>query len=189
MGFRLHIQADYGSEILSNIHPDGKGSGGKAVFAFLGGLQLLHDWNDGEEHEFPDLQSVVDWYRALEKSAGMTFFPTCQPVIDCMWGDGGDPTEYKEDEFEFYRKRSPAMANLPEEDFREIVRASGERWRPIVEVAKGVDMLLDIFNRAKVEPLDGFYEAADTIPDFEALAANLDFLIGRGSQVVRLNFN
>lgn len=188
MGFSLEIQADYGSVKLGNNHPEGKPSGGKAVFAFLGGLDLLTTWEDDDSLEHPSLRPVVAWYRALEKSAGVALFPTCQPLLDCMWGDGGDSTEYGDDDFELFRENSGGF-EITEEGFHELVRAGRERWRPIPQVAKAVALLLEIFGRVKIEPMDGWYVPEDTIPDFEALAANLDFLITRGHEVVRLNFN
>jgi hypothetical protein len=107
-----------------------------------------------------------------------------------MWGDGGDPTEYREDEYEFFRKRAPAVGDdFTEEMFVTMVRQSGEQWKPIGEVMRGVQLLLTVFEESTSEPLEGFYEPKDTIADFEALVANLELLAKRGNEVVRLNFN
>jgi hypothetical protein len=107
-----------------------------------------------------------------------------------MWGDGGDPTEYREDEFEFFRKRRPAGGDdLSEDMFQTMVRQSAEWWKPIDEVMRGVRLLIEVFESTEIEALEGFFEPDDTIPDLEALMANLDFLAKRENKVVRLNFN
>lgn len=188
MGFRLQIQAEHGSEMLMNLHPEDKPSGGKAVLAFLIGL---HNHCDGLEidEEDPIMQAIAEWYRKLEQLAGGSFCPTCRALLDCMWADGGDPTEYREDEYEFYRKRCPGVGDdFTEEDFQRRVRDSGERWKPISEVIAGVQLFLGVFERSDLETLDGFYEPEYTKSDFEALLANLELLAKRGNTVVRLNF-
>lgn len=189
MGFSLQIQAEYGGEILMNLHPEGKPSGGKAVFAFLSGL-YNHCEGMWDEEDDPLMRTIYEWYRGLEQSAGASFCPTCRALLDCMWGDGGDPTEYREDEYEYYRKRCPNIGDsFTKEMFQEMLRQSRERWKPIGEVIRGVQWLVDLFERSKLEPLEGFYEPGDTKPDFEALLANLRLLAKRGNTVVRLNFN
>jgi hypothetical protein len=190
MGFKVQIQADYGSEMLLNVYPRSKSAGGKAVLAFLGGLQTYCDWAEDDAQKYPELKAVVEWYRLLEQSAEVSFCPICQALLDCMWGDGGDPTEYREDEYEFFRKRSPAVGDdFTEEKFKSWVRQSKERWKPIDDVMRGVQLLLEMFKNSTAQALEGFYEPEDTIPDFEALSANLDWLSMRGREVVRLNFN
>lgn len=188
MGFSLLIQTGYGGEALINRHPEGKPAGGGAVFEFLGGLQTLCDWTDNNSG-YPDLKSVVEWYRKLERSAGVSFFPACQTLLDCIWGDGGDLTEYREDEYEFFKKRNTGVGDeFTEEMFQRMVRHSRESWKPIGDVIGGVRLLLNVFEHSKIEPLEGFYDPEYTKPDFEALLANLELLAERGNKAVRLNF-
>jgi hypothetical protein len=188
MGFRLQIQADYGGEMLVNVHPERKGSGGKAVLAFLIGL---HNHCAGEKfiEDGPIMQEVSEWYRRLEQAYGSPFYSGCRSLLDCMWSDGGDQTEYHEDEYEFFRKRSPGLGDgFTMSDFQKWVAESRERWKPISEVISGVRIILKVFTRSEVEPLDGFYEPQYTELDFEALLSNLELLAERGNTVVRLRF-
>ena len=158
MAFWLQIQADYGSESLQNVHPDREAAGGKAVCAFLDGLQVHCSWTEEDPRKHPELTAVEAWYRVLEQYTGTSLSSTCGALLDCMWGEGDDPLE------------------------------SSENWKAIDEVTRGVRILLDAFRNSKVQPLEGFYEPENTIPDFEALLANLELLARRGNKVVRLNF-
>jgi hypothetical protein len=177
MGFTVSIESDNGAEILSN-YP----SGGKAVFAFLSGLQAYSLLDDKDK--------VAIWYKALEKQSGEKFSVKCRELLDCMWGDGGDTTVYGEDEWEVYKLRYPNIESMMnEESFKEMITQYWKAFQPTEKVRDGVQFLLQLFKDKEPEPLEGFYEKEDTIPDFEALVANLDLLIQRKSKDVRLNFS
>ena len=171
MGFTVNIESNYGGEILSN-YP----TGGKAVFALLSGLQTYCMMNE----------DIEDWYAQLEEKSGELFCEKCRELLDCMWGDGGDSSIYYEDEYEFYKKRGGI---LTEEEFQDMVIYSRKAFQPTQKVRDAALFLLQLFKDKQPEPLEGFYQDEDTIPDFEALVANLDLLIQRGSQNVRLNFS
>src|SRR4030042_3915918 len=104
MGLRLEIQADHGIELLSNVHPEGKPSGGKAVLALLIGLC---NYCDDIKYSNDDkmMVNIFFWYKKLDQLTGGIIKEECRPLLDCMWGDGGDPTEYQEDEYELYKSR------------------------------------------------------------------------------------
>ena len=70
-----------------------------------------------------------------------------------------------------------------------MVEDAPKYWKPIGEVVRGVEMLLDLFKSKRIKSLSGFYEPENTIPDFEALYANLELLAKRGNKVVRLLVN
>jgi len=184
MGFKVQIEADYRSEILQNIHPHGKPSGGKAILAFLTGLSGYTT-----PFEEPNLMYVDKWYQNAEVITKQSFFPICHPILDCMWGDGGDATEYEIYDYHFYLQRHQLTAtNFSEADFQEWIRLDRKRWESISDVIKGVQLLLKMFSNHQVEALEGFYAPTDTIPDFEALEHNLKLLDSRGNTTVRLNF-
>ncbi len=187
MSFQLKIQADYGKEMLINVHPLGKPSSGKAVMAFLMGLVNYNEEINSNNDDEPT-KSILYWYQNLEQLAGESFKIIYKPLIDCMWGDGGDPIEYKEDEFEYYQKRNPGT-NIDKVAFQKYIKESGERWKPIDQVIKGVRILTELFSRNDIEQLEGFYEPKNTFIDFEALSFNLELLERRGNKFVRLNFN
>lgn len=188
MGFRVQIEADYLAEVLSNIHPDGKPSGGKAVLAFLAGLEGYALSIRNPDDRCASLEDVDNWYRYVELQTGLSFFPTCQSLLDCMWGDGGDPMVYREDEYAFYVHRCDGHPSMTEAQFVSMVRDYDKHWQSIADVIAGVQLLLKMFEDDRIESLEGFYVAEDTIPDFEALEANLLFLARRKNESVRLNF-
>jgi hypothetical protein len=128
------------------------------------------------------------WYEKLEQAAEVELCRLAQPLLGCMWGDGGDHTEYREDDYEFYLYRVGANTPMSEDEFITMLQLSIEHWKPLHEVRDAVKALLDIFQRISPDQLDGFYTPEYTIPDFEALHANLTLLAQRGNQVVRLNF-
>jgi hypothetical protein len=105
-----------------------------------------------------------------------------------MWGDGGDPIEYKENELDYYQKRNPGT-NMDKLSFQKYIKESGERWKPIDQVINGARFLTELFSRNDIEHLEGFYEPENTIIDFEALLFNLEILERRGNKFVRLNFS
>jgi hypothetical protein len=187
MVFWLQIQADHGSEMLQNIYPDGKRTGGNAVLAFLVGLETYSTWNETKQDSYPELKAVVTWCRKLEILASASIFPICRALLDCDWSDCGDPTRWREDEYEFYKHRMGDNLTT-EEQFLAMVRDYDKHWQPIDKVMQGVRLLLDMFNRVNIEPLEGFYVPEDTIPDFEAFYYNLELLKKRGCQDIRLNF-
>lgn len=181
MGFQVRIEADYGSEILSN-YP----SGGKAVEAFLMGLSGYDlTLTTGNRNSDPTLDKLDDWYRELERSTGVSLFPACRALVDCQWGDGGDHYDYRPDEYDLFLKRNPEFS---EEQFQGYIDAHNKTWQPIGEVIKGVRLLVEVFTHNEIAPLEGFYVPEDSIPDFQALLANLELLANRKAQVVRLNF-
>jgi hypothetical protein len=184
MGFTVQIQADYGSEILSN-YP----MGGKAVFAFLMGLQTYCTWDDDGplSQNIPGQRQIHAWYAGLDAVMGGNLCATCQAFLDSMWGDGGDSTEYREDEYDFYVKRGGST--ITEAQFLDMVRRYEEHWQPIDDVLGGVRALLHAFANPQVGTLESFYVPEDSLPDFEALATNLAWLADRGNDVVRLNFS
>jgi hypothetical protein len=177
MGFTVKIESDGGSEILQN-YP----TGGKAVFAFLSGLQAYNLLDDNDK--------VARWYEALEKQSGEKFSVKFRELLDCMWGDGGDSTVYREDEWEIYKLRNPNIESMmTEETFKKMVVQYWQAFQSTEKVRDEVQFLLELFKNAQPEALEGFYVSEDSIPDFEALLTNLDLLISRGSQDVRLNFS
>ncbi|HEX2620741.1 MAG TPA: hypothetical protein VHL11_11345 [Phototrophicaceae bacterium] len=189
MGFGLTVEADWCREVLSNVHPDGKGTGGNAVFAFLGGLSLYCDWDIEKDQHRTNLLSVYEAFRQIDQAVTETLCETVQPLLDCMWGDGGDSTVYHEDEYEFFIHRSSGSGlTITLEEFQAMVRSYDKYWQPIESVIRGVQILLKIFRQISPEPLEGFYLPEETIPDFEALLINLNLLAERGNQKVRLNF-
>ncbi|HVU13777.1 MAG TPA: hypothetical protein VHD90_21015 [Phototrophicaceae bacterium] len=188
MGFFLQIQADHGSEMLRNVHPEGKASGGNALLGFLVGLQNYCTWEQEQAKEYPELVPAIAWFQQLEADAAEDLCDVCGALLDCMWGDGGDPTEYHDDEYAFYSKRYSGAPALTEEQFKRIVWDAPQHWEPIEEVMKGVRLLLGLLQDPACEPLAGVYHPEDTIPDFEALYANLELLAKRGNELVRLNF-
>src|SRR5688572_20115514 len=132
MGFRLRIEADYGNEVLQNDHPREHSSGGKAVLAFLSGLQSYCSL-EGEE-EFPELQLIKEWYQHLDDAANSSLCAKCRALLDCMWGDGGDSTVYQADEWEFYKKRHANMIDdgFTEDMFKKMVQDYDLHWKPIL---------------------------------------------------------
>jgi hypothetical protein len=189
MGFWLQIQADNGSEVLRNIHPDG-GIGGKAILAFLIGLSnYTHRLEDKSDDSAElSLSYVYDWFSRVETIMGKTFLPRCEALLESMWGNGGDPTEFREHEYAFFLHRNPSSRSMSESQFQELVRSNQARWQPIEDVLHGVELLLEMFRQPGIEPLEGFYAPEDTIPDFEALQFNIRLLKQRGNSVIRLNF-
>lgn len=187
MGFSVQIEADRGSEVLQNLHPDGKLTGGNAVFAFLMGLLNYCSWKRDGADIYPGLEPVIEWYQQLDDTLSEPLCGLCDALMDCMWGDGGDSTTYYEDEYEFYKKRHLGVPSITEEQFRMMVREGDEHWKPIEDVLRGVQQLLNAFKSVTIKPLEGFYEPENTIPDFEALLWNLELLAKRGNEVVRLN--
>jgi hypothetical protein len=187
MGFRVRIEADYGGEMLQNLHPENKPSNGKAILAFLLGLENFCSWTDDKEKE---LKPIIDWYQKLDNASQSSLCTTCRPLLDCMWANGGDLTSYHEDEWEFYKKRYPSFtdSSFTEDMFKAMVRESQIRWKPIHEVINGVRYLLDLFKQSTPEPLEGFYDPNFSRFDFEALLVNLELLAKRGNKEVRLNF-
>lgn len=184
MGISVVIEADYGTEKLINRHPDpGKYWGGQAVFYFSMGLDNYCAWKSGRGTY---LERIDDWYQALDQASGFSLCLTCKSLVDCRWGDGGDSTVYSADEYEWYKKRHGDSTS--EEQFKAMVGRWHESWKPIDEVLNGVHALLGLFQEVSPQPLEGFYHPNTTIPDFEALSANLQLLASRGNKVVRLNF-
>jgi hypothetical protein len=189
MGFSVQIQAEYGAETLQNIHPDGRFTGGKAILAFLMGLHnYCNSFKAGQEI-YPGLEGVIEWYQQLDTYLSESLCTSCNSLLDCMWGNGGDSTEYSENEYEFYKKRTAPGLEITEEQFHFMVHDSRQHWKPIEEVITGVQVLLNLFKSQSLEELEGFYDRQYTIPDFEALLANLEFLAKRHNHVVRLNFS
>ncbi len=186
MSFEARIEADNGAEILSNLHPDGKRTSGKAVFAFLSGLQTLCYWTASDNST--SLVGIVEWYRRLETSANVQLCSTCRPLLDCMWGDGGDHTEYHQTDYEFYKHRGGG-SQISEADFLKFIQDTILHWQPIDKVIGAIQLLLTIFQNMTVEPLEGFFHPEDSRADFEALYANLKLLSQRGAQTIRLNFS
>lgn len=178
MGFSVRIEADWGSEVLRNWHPDGKLTGGKAVFAFWASLNS-YCLKLGVIH-------FDEWFERLDRLSPELLCIACRAFIECAWGDAGDHTHYGEDDFEFYKKRHGV--NLTEEQFLLNLQYARDRWQPIGEVIHSIQLLLDLFKSNPLEDWDGCYEAEYTIPDFEALLWNLELLANRGNEVVRLNF-
>lgn len=184
MGFRLTIEADYRSEVLQNIHPEGKDSGGKAVLSFIVGLSnyLALERDD-------NLDDINQWYKKSEQITGYDYAPLYQSLVDCMWGDGGDSTEYQEEDYEFYLHRTnQKRGDFTQAQFRQFLTQYYERWQPIDKVIAGVDHLLQILVYPELEKLEGFYEPDATFSDFEALQHNLKLLKSRGNTTIRLNF-
>lgn len=188
MGFSVRIEADYGSEILSNWHPDGKQTDGKAVLAFLTGLDLFCGWSDDNYTEDDISKNIVYWYQLFERTAEVRLCASCRSLLDCMWGDGGDHTEYHADDYEFYKYRASYL-QITQTQFQSWLQASEAHWKPINEVIDGVRLRLYVFRHAPIQSLEGFYVPEDTLPDFEALYANLNLLAQRGNQMIRLNFS
>jgi hypothetical protein len=185
MGISMVIEADMGAEKLTNRHPDpNKYWGGQAVFYFLMGLDNYCAWKSGRSTH---LEQIDNWYRALEQASDFSLCQTCKSLVDCRWGDGGDSTVYSADEYEWYKKRHGDSTT--EEQFNAMVLDWYESWKPIDEVLNGVQSLLRLFRQVSPQPLEGFYHPTTTIPDFEALAANLQLLASRGNETVRLNFD
>jgi hypothetical protein len=187
MGVDVSIEAGFGAEKLINIHPDGRITGGKAVFAFLSGLSLCCDIPSKGEAD--SLNHVYVWYEQLDRLQQQPLCVSCRELLDCMWGDGGDSTDYREDDYAFFLHRTGSSTSVTEEQFRQMLRDSFEAWRPIDLVIAGVRKLLDLFQRGGIQELEGFFAPQDTIPDFEALLSNLEWLMKRGNDVVRLNFS
>lgn len=181
MGVSVQIEADYCTEILNNVHPDGRFTGGNAVYALWSGLNSFCMWRDGVSSWMYD----HEWFLQLEKFSIQPLSVACRAFVDCAWGDDGDGTNYQEDDYEFYKKRHPSTT---EEEFLLNLKYAHESWQPIDEVIKGVQLLLSIFKSQPLEDVDGLYISEYAIPDFEALLANLEFLAKRRNNVVRLNF-
>ena len=79
MEFCFRIEADGGSETLTNYPCDGK-----AVLAFLTGLEVYARWLERPPGEPPHLDHVARWYQTMEQHARVPFFPACRPILDCM---------------------------------------------------------------------------------------------------------
>lgn len=177
MGFTVRIESNNGEEILSN-YP----SGGKAVLSFLTGLKVYCILVVEDE--------IRSWYADLEQQSEDVFCTRCHELLKSMWGDGGDTTVYRQDEWEVYKQRNPQMASMmTEESFKAMVTQYWEAFQPTEKVRDAIQFLLQLFKDKQPEALEGFYRAEDSIPDFEALLANLELLIQRGSLNVRLNFS
>jgi hypothetical protein len=185
VGVSVQIEAGYGSETLQNSHPNGLHTSGKAVFAFWGGLNGFCMWRDGVG-DWTRLKYVMAWYQQLEEFSPRPLCSICRAFVDCAWGDGGDPIEYHEDDYDVYKKRHPSTT---EAEFLLYLQDSDQHWQPIDEVITGVQVLLNLFKSQSLEELEGFYDRQYTTPDFEALLANLEFLAKRHNHVVRLNFS
>lgn len=188
MGFSLRIETSSG-EALQNIHLRGELTGGSTVFAFLMGLLTYCDWDRTDDTGKSSLQHVFDWYQRLDKLMLNTLCITCQALMASIWGDGGDPTEYREDEYGFYLHRNAnSGTKLSEAEFQAMVLTYDRAYQPIEDVLAGVQTLLGAFTENAIEPLEGFYVSESTIQDFEALQFNLEWLEKRSNDEVRLNF-
>lgn len=189
MGFSLSIETDFGAEKLMNIHPDGDITGGGAVFAFLSGLQNYCDFTPQKDAD--PLQHVYDWYQRLDSFKAQPLCVSCKELLACIWGDGGDSFEYGEGDYALFlhRTRNSCLPPLSEEQFQQMLEHGQNSWRPIELVIHGVQTLLHMFRHTELSPLEGFFSAEATVRDFEALLANLQWLMERGNETVRLNFS
>jgi hypothetical protein len=191
MGFNVRIETD--GETLQNIHPDGgKGSGGKAVFNFLSILSYYDSFKGEELNEDDGLKASHDWFIEFEEKAGD--INKCRAFIDCMWGDGGDDTKYRQGDYDLFIKRHGAVrgdgVENTEESFLKFVKASEDAYQHIEDVIEGVRFLLDSFKKYAFES-NFFFMPEDPpyLEDFEALLWNLEFLAKRGNTKVRLTFS
>src|SRR5688500_6789079 len=140
MGFTVLIET--GIETLSNRHPKGAYTSGKAVFAFLCGLESFCALSSAAD--VPSLQKMYAWYTQLTQLSTEDLCGKCKSLLDCMWDDGGDSTQYGDDDYEFYVSRHSHHQSLTKDEYMKILRSNWETYQPIREVIESVQFLLEV---------------------------------------------
>jgi hypothetical protein len=176
MGFTVSVEANNRSGVLSN-------GGGNAVLAFLSAL----DWyvKFGKEPD-KDFRLWYDWFKHFETKFDQPLGELFEPIVGCMWADGGDHTQYSEAEYEWFCKRNPYISK---EQFKILLKQNKERWSDIDAVMTEVKILIEAFKRGDLLPADGCYDTEYTLPDFEDVYEVLKVFKQFGYDTVRLNFS
>jgi hypothetical protein len=183
MGFTVSVEADHGNTRLPTDE------GGKAVFAFLGGLAWYCIVTE-DEVEADLLRAWREWFKQLQTFVQQPLCQVFEPIMNCMWGDGGGlGGDFREDEYEWYLKRNPDPAyRMTEAEFQQFIQEGEKRWSMIEAVLANIRLLLDLFKTSALGDIEALYSAEDTVPDFESLYDTLLILKNFGYRTVRLNF-
>jgi len=170
--FYAAIETDTG-EFLNVIRPDGR-IGGKAVLSFLLGLS-------GYCSKSGDLE--LGWFATLEARSSEPICQLLHPLLHSFYS--GD-WNYKEDEYEFFRRRAPEMS-LTEDEFREIMHQIIEKWTDLGLILSNVGELMKLVKEDELEA-SSWYVPRDTVTDFDALFQTLKMASERKAHRVRIRF-
>jgi hypothetical protein len=171
-----YIEADT-REKLRIVRHDGI-FGGKAACGFL--VMLSNYCLFPNE---PDFEDLLKWFVEFENLSGLN---TCEDLasLEKAWyqSDWGD---YLSDEREFAVKRKGF--EISQFDFELVQKNVQESWTPILDVKKAVELLIAAFKHSQPQSTD-WYNATDTLPEFEGILTGLQLLEKRSAKLVRIQF-